>query len=97
MIQEPQYMVGTDEYCMWFSHKFNGAGVRYELGVCIQTGNIVWVAGPFLPGDYPNVTIFQLGMMPRLGEGETVEADSSYAGDIPVHTPEDYGGSIEKL
>ena len=95
MIREPQYTVGTDDYRMWFSHKFNAAGLRYELGICIQTGDIVWIAGPFPPGDWPDVTIFQIGMMERLDEGETVEADAGYAGDIPVRTPDDFGGSIE--
>jgi len=80
---------------MWFSHKFNGPGLRYELGVCIQTGDIVWIAGPFPAGDYPDVTIFELGMMDSLDEGETVEADGGYAGDLPVRTPDDFGGITE--
>ena len=24
----------------WYSHKFNGPGLRYEIGVCIVSGNI---------------------------------------------------------
>lgn len=94
-IREPSYTVGTPEYRIWFSHKFNGPGLRYEIGVCIQTGNIVWIAGPFPAGDYPDVEIFQIGMMNYLDNGETVEADSGYTGDIPVRTPDDFGGNIE--
>ena len=94
-IREQQYTVGTTGYRIWYSHKFNGAGLRYEIGVCIQTGDIVWVAGPFPPGDYPDVEIFQIGMMNYLDEGETVEADAGYGGDIPVRTPDDFGGNIE--
>jgi hypothetical protein len=30
------------------SHKFDGPGLRYEIAVCILTGWIVWVMGPFL-------------------------------------------------
>jgi hypothetical protein len=31
----------------------------------------------------------------RLDEGEIVETDSGYVGDIPVCTPDNFGGSIE--
>jgi hypothetical protein len=34
----------------WYTKKFNGPGVRYEVGIAIQTGYIVWVNGPFKPG-----------------------------------------------
>jgi hypothetical protein len=30
----------------WFSHKLNGPGLKYEVGVCNPTGEIVWVKGP---------------------------------------------------
>jgi len=42
----------------WFSHKFKGPGVRYEVGLCIRTGDIVWINGPFPCGQYPDITIF---------------------------------------
>lgn len=47
---------GTDMPCemlfdkRFYSHKFNGNGVRYEVGVCIATGDIVWISGPFRCG-----------------------------------------------
>lgn len=62
----------------WFSHKFNGAGLRYEIGVAIATGNIVWAHGPFPCGLYPDLKIFQLGMKGALGRGEIVVADKGY-------------------
>ena len=27
----------------WYSHKFHGPGLRYEIGVCIQTGDIYYL------------------------------------------------------
>jgi hypothetical protein len=33
-----------------FSHKFSRAGLRYKVGVCIQTGDIVRFHGPFPTG-----------------------------------------------
>ena len=45
-IQEPSYFDKA-----WWSHKFNGPVVRYEIAVSIQTGWIVWVNSPYLAGD----------------------------------------------
>jgi hypothetical protein len=42
---------------MWFSHKFNGPGVRHKLAVCIQSGEIVWINGPFPCGSWPDIRI----------------------------------------
>ncbi len=30
----------------FMSHKFKGNGLKYEVGVCIATGYVVWVHGP---------------------------------------------------
>jgi hypothetical protein len=38
----------------WFSHKFRGPGVRYEIGLCIATGNIVWAHGGYRCGQWPD-------------------------------------------
>jgi len=37
----------------YYSHKFNHAGLRYEIGICIVTGWIVWINGPFPCGPFP--------------------------------------------
>jgi hypothetical protein len=34
----------------FMSHKFKGIGLKYEVGVCIATGHIVWVHGPSQAG-----------------------------------------------
>ncbi len=39
----------------WFTPKHNGPGLRYEVGVCIQTGWIVWLNGPYPCGEWPDV------------------------------------------
>ena len=80
---------------MWYSHKFNGPALRYEVAVCIQTGWIVWTGGPFPAGDFPDLEIYRLDLKERLCEHERVEADEGYAGDLSVRTPSDYDGKIE--
>lgn len=75
---------------MWYSHKYNGPAIRYELGVSIHTGWIVWTHGPFPAGDFTDLEIFRLGLKAELAPYEKVEADLGYCGDAKVRTPTDY-------
>ena len=82
-----------------FSHKFKGAGLRYEVGICIQTGYIVWISGSFRAGEYPDISIFRRpgGMKDSLLPGEKVEADNGYQGEpLSVSTPDDCQNSAMK-
>ena len=62
----------------WYSHKFKGPGVRYEVGVCIATGWIVWINGPFRCGSYSDKTIAQQGLHRILDANERYIADGGY-------------------
>ena len=76
----------------WYSHKFRGPGVRYEVGICIQTGWIVWIVGPFRCGSFPDITIFRVGgLRDRLLQaGERAEADKGYRGEpLTIDLPND--------
>jgi hypothetical protein len=38
-------------YCKAFwSYKFKKSGLRYEMGLCIPTGDICWWSRPYAPG-----------------------------------------------
>ena len=63
----------------WFSHKFKGPGLRYEIGLCIQTGWIVWVNGPYPPGEWPDLRIARDRLVHLLEPGELYLADSGYS------------------
>lgn len=65
----------------WYSHKFHGPGLRYEIAVCIQTGWIVWVNGPFRCGEFSDIKIFREALKDMLLPGEKVEADDGYKGE----------------
>ena len=68
----------------WFSPKFKGPGVCYEICVCILTGDIVWVNGPFACGLWTDWKIFsEGGLKSCLEEGERVEADDGYEAGYP--------------
>ena len=62
-----------------FSVKFNGPGIKYEVGICIKTGHIVWINGPF-PAGKPEVTIFRGDLETKLLPWELVEADTGLTG-----------------
>ncbi|CAB9527282.1 expressed unknown protein [Seminavis robusta] len=62
----------------WFCQKTRHAGVRYEVAVCIQTGEIVHVNGPFACGRWPDLKIYRSFLKQMLQPGEMVEADDGY-------------------
>ena len=71
---------------IWYSHKSHGPGVRYEIAICIKTGDIVWVSGPF-PAGIPDLLIFDIGLAKWLLPNELVEADNGYKGRDNVMIP----------
>ena len=72
----------------WFSHKFKGPGVRYEIGVSIATGWIVWVNGPYRCGTWPDEKIAQDGLHHILEDGERYIADGGYKSRLAL-VPDD--------
>ena len=93
-IQEPSEFSGR-----WYSHKFKGAGLRYEIAICIQTGWVVWANGPYPCGAYPDIKIFRDRLKDELITGEMIVADRGYKdGRIYVNSPTGYRnqGETEK-
>ena len=73
----------------WWSHKFNGPAVRYEVAVCIQTGWIVWVNGPYPAGEWPDARIARDILIYMLDRNEKVMADGTYSdGNLFFVTPD---------
>jgi hypothetical protein len=63
------------------SHKYAGkSALRYELGVDILAGNLVWIQGPYPAGKYTDIEIFNKVLRNFLEPGERVEADEGYRG-----------------
>jgi len=63
------------------SHKYAGkSALRYELGIDILAGNLVWVGGPYPAGAWPDIKIFKNELAHLLEPGERVEADNGYVG-----------------
>ena len=82
---------------MWYSHKYCGPGIRYEIGVSINGGDIVHINGPFPCGAWADLTIFRSKLMHMLLPGEMVEADNGYRGEYQkIRTPVDYSNEEER-
>jgi hypothetical protein len=62
--------------------------LNYEVGVCIQTGDIVWVNGPFNAGGLNDIKLYRRTLKYQLVPGEMVEADRGYRGDKTIKCPE---------
>jgi DDE superfamily endonuclease len=43
----------------WFSHKYQHAGLSYEIATACTTGKIIWTNGPFPAGKWPDPKIFR--------------------------------------
>lgn len=62
----------------WYSHKFKGPGLRYEIALCIDETNFVWYNGPFPCGSNPDLKIYKNGLKELLKENEKVISDGGY-------------------
>ena len=62
----------------WYSHKFKGPGIRYEIAICIKTGYIVWINGPFPAGEYDDKKIASLWLDKAIESWEKYLCDGGY-------------------
>jgi hypothetical protein len=76
----------------WYSHKINGPGVRYEIALCIKSGEIVWAFGGLPCGEYPDLKLARVRFTSELRAGEKAVADRTYRDDTyfinPYNDPE---------
>ena len=63
----------------WYSFKLNRAGIRYEVGICIQTGNIVWYFGGYKAGKFNDLQLARQEFTSMLLPGEKAIADKGYS------------------
>jgi hypothetical protein len=69
----------------FYSFKFRKSALRYEVALCILTGDIVWINGPYEAGKWNDLQIFRNSLMSHLAPNERVEADDGYVGEHPHH------------
>lgn len=78
------------------SHKFGAAALRYEVCVCIRTGDIVWVNGPYPAGCCHDITIYKRKLRQMIPDGEMIEADKGYIGCDKIRTPHDFVSKADR-
>ncbi len=80
------------------SHKYAGkSALRYELGVSILGGDLVWIQGPYPVGKYNDIAIFNKVLCHFLDPGERVEADKGYVRHPDkIKCPRNVGNTAEK-
>jgi len=61
----------------WYSHKFKGPGIRYEIGISIVEGEIVWASGGFPCGQWTDLKIAK-DVYLRYARNEITLADKGY-------------------
>ena len=54
------------------------SGVRYEIGLGIKSGEIVWVYGGLPCGEYSDLKLAREQFIPALEDGEKAVADKTY-------------------
>ena len=82
----------------FFTHKWKFyGGICYEVAICILSGEIVAVNGPYEPGVWNDLSVFRNVTLSMLEEGERVEADDIYRGESPryVKCPKSIGHQQE--
>jgi hypothetical protein len=64
----------------WYSKKFNGPGLRYEIALALYSDQVVWFSGPHPCGEYSDLKTYQsCGLRALLiASNERAIADGTY-------------------
>lgn len=73
----------------WFSGKLRGPGMRYEIGLNINNGHIVWAFGGYPCKEFSDLQLAREAFVPALDANEQAMADKSYRKDPSFITPTD--------
>jgi hypothetical protein len=89
----PMQEFRTDPNSKYYSHKFYGPGVTYEVCIDVAKDQIIWVNGPF-PAACHDITIFRGGnkkehkdlwkqnsLYFKIPDGKSLIGDSGYLGE----------------
>lgn len=81
----------------WYSHKFKSAGLRYEVGLNIRTGNMVWAFGGYPCGLYPDLSLSREAYINSVKRGERTMADKAYKDETYFILPNVENKTLHKL
>jgi hypothetical protein len=79
-IKEPQHPSWSQDR-RYYSHKFNKAGLNYELGIALNSNKLVWMNGPFPAGSSDSRIFKREGLKTKLNQcGKKAIGDAGYVG-----------------
>lgn len=81
----------------WYSKKLHGPGLRYEIGLNIRAGCIVWANGGYPCGEYTDMKLALESFVPSLKNGERAMADKEYRNEKYFILPNDGNRTEHKL
>lgn len=81
----------------WFSHKFKHAGLRYEIGLSLRKGHIVWAYGGYPCGDWPDLKLAKESFVDFLSPNERSVADKGYQDEKYFLLPTDRNSRRHKF
>ena len=71
----------------YYSQKLNHAGLRFEIGLSISTGLIVWINGPFVCRSNSDLIIVRKKLKWKLKRGERALGDNGYQDGSCLQAP----------
>jgi hypothetical protein len=85
----PSYLVVVHKIHSWNNMVsfVNGPGLRYEIAICIQTGEPVWINGPFPCGSWPDLIIARNALVDALDAGEYYLARCQVDTEMEIRNP----------
>ena len=97
-IPEPTHPIWSQDKD-YYSHKFNKAGLRYELGISLSESRLIWMNGPFKAGASDNAIFKNHGLKRKLkATKKMVIADGGYKGSPKqLSTPNHHDSPSVKL
>lgn len=78
-IQEPR----RNPSACWYSHKFNGPGLGWEIALSIHEQQLAWLSGPHMASKH-DITIFREELEGEIPDGKLAIGDSGYRGSDKV-------------
>ena len=83
-IEEPTAGHKYAKNTKYYSHKFETAGLSYEVALSVWTSEVAWVNGPY-PAGKGDREIFREALASKIPSGRKVIADSAYLSqDLPM-------------
>ena len=97
-INEPRHPTWSQDPT-YYSHKFNKAGLAYELGVSLTESRLIWMNGPFKAGTSDKKIFKEGGLKQRLEQfGKRGIGDGGYTGfPMLLSTPNAHDSDAVKL